>query len=63
METTRAPTFGSNFTSDKGDEIISTDIADIKDAFDYIQGAKEGKTVTKDAGLPPDYAETVYGGT
>lgn len=63
METMRAPTFGSNFTSDKGDEIISTDIADIKDAFNYIQGAKEWKTATKDAGLPPDYAETVYGGT
>jgi hypothetical protein len=56
METMQAPTSGSTFISDKGDDTISADMADIKDAFDYVHEVKEQMTVTKDAGLPPEYA-------
>lgn len=56
METMQAPTRGASFKSDTGDDIISTDMADIRDTLTYVHEMKEQKTVSKDAELPPEYA-------
>lgn len=56
METKQAPMPGSNFRSDRGDDIISDDVADIKDALNYAREMERKETAVEDTELPPRYA-------